>query len=211
MAADAQLSAQTRTEFGKGASRRLRRDGATPAVLYGHGAEPVHLALPAQETFLALRTTNALLEINVEGEKKPVLALVKQVQRNPIRPVIEHVDLLLVREGEKVQVEVSLVVVGEAERGSLLNQDLQTLTVMAPAIDIPTEFEVSVEGLEIGAQVLVSDVKLPEGVESMVEPETLIVSINAPIVEGETDEAAEGEEGAEGEGSSDAEGDDSEE
>lgn len=211
MAADAQLSAQTRTEFGKGASRRLRRDGATPAVLYGHGAEPVHLALPAQETFLALRTTNALLEINVEGEKKPVLALVKQVQRNPIRPVIEHVDLLLVREGEKVQVEVSLVVVGEAERGSLLNQDLQTLTVMAPATDIPTEFEVSVEGLEIGAQVLVSDVKLPEGVESMVEPETLIVSINAPIVEEETDEAAEGEEGAEGEESADAEGDDSEE
>ena len=102
MAADAKLNAQTRTEFGKGASRRLRRDGATPAVLYGHGTEPVHLALPAQETFLALRTVNALLEISVAGEKKPILALVKQVQRHAIRPVIEHIDLLLVKAGEKV-------------------------------------------------------------------------------------------------------------
>lgn len=211
MAADAQLNATTRTEFGKGASRRLRRDGATPAVLYGHGADPVHLALPAQETFLALRTANALLEISVDGEKKPVLALVKQVQRNAIRPVIEHVDLLLVREGEKVQVDVSLVVVGEAERGSLLNQDLQSLTVMAPATDIPTEVEVSVEGLEIGAQILVSDITLPEGVEAMVDGETLIVSVNAPSVEEEEDET-EGEEGVEGEESADdAEGDDSEE
>ncbi|MDO5675977.1 MAG: 50S ribosomal protein L25/general stress protein Ctc [Propionibacteriaceae bacterium] len=208
MAADAQLNATTRTEFGKGASRRLRRDGATPAVLYGHGTDPVHLALPAQETFLALRTVNALLEISVEGEKKPVLALVKQVQRNPIRPVIEHIDLLLVKAGEKVQVDVPLVVVGEAERGSLLNQDLQSLTVMAPAIDIPTEFEVSVEGLEIGAQILVSDVVLPEGVEAMIEGDTLIVSVNAPVVEAEADEAAEGEEAAE---AGDAEGDDSEE
>lgn len=211
MAADAQLNAKTRTEFGKGASRRLRRDGATPAVLYGHGTEPVHLALPAQETFLALRTVNALLEISVEGEKKPVLALAKQVQRHAIRPVIEHVDLLLVKADEKVQVDVPLIIVGEAERGSLLNQDLQSLTVMAPAIDIPTEFEVSVEGLEIGDQILVSDVKLPDGVESMIEGETLIVSVNAPVVEEETEEevdeeALEGEEGAE-----EAEGDDTEE
>lgn len=212
MAADAQLNATTRTEFGKGASRRLRRDGATPAVLYGHGSDPVHLALPAQETFLALRTANALLEIAVDGEKKPVLALVKQVQRNPIRPIIEHVDLLLVREGEKVQVDVSLVIVGEAERGSLLNQDLQSLTVMAPATDIPTEFEVSVEGLEIGAQVLVSDITLPDGVESTIDADTLIVSVNAPVVEEEEDETEEGEEGVEGEESDDdAEGDDTEE
>lgn len=207
--ADAQLNATTRTEFGKGASRRLRRDGATPAVLYGHGTDPLHLALPAQETFLALRTVNALLEITVEGEKKPVLALVKQVQRHAIRPVIEHIDLLLIRAGEKVQVDVPLIVVGEAERGSLLNQDLQNLTVMAPAIHIPTEFEVSVEGLEIGSHILVSDITLPDGVESMVDGETLIVSVNAPAVESE-DEGAEGTaaEGAEAEG---AEGDDADE
>lgn len=206
MAADAQLTAQTRTEFGKGASRRLRRDGATPAVLYGHGSDPLHLALPAQETFLALRTANALLKISVDGAKKPVLALVKQVQRHAIRPVIEHVDLLLVKAGEKVQVDVALVVVGEAARGSLLNQDLQTLTVLAPAVDIPNEFEVSVEGLAIGEHVYVSDVTLPEGVESLVDGETLIVSVNAPAVEGESAD----EEGAEGEEAG-AEGDDTEE
>lgn len=206
MAADAQLTAQTRTEFGKGASRRLRRDGATPAVLYGHGSDPLHLALPAQETFLALRTANALLEISVDGAKKPVLALVKQVQRHAIRPVIEHVDLLLVKAGEKVQVDVALVVVGEAARGSLLNQDLQTLTVLAPAVDIPSEFEVSVEGLAIGEHVYVSGLKLPEGVETLVDGETLIVSVNAPAVEGESAD----EEGAEGEEAG-AEGDDTEE
>lgn len=206
MAADAQLTAQTRTEFGKGASRRLRRDGATPAVLYGHGSDPLHLALPAQETFLALRTANALLEISVDGAKKPVLALVKQVQRHAIRPVIEHVDLLLVKAGEKVQVDVALVVVGEAARGSLLNQDLQTLTVLAPAVDIPNEFEVSVEGLAIGEHVYVSGLKLPEGVETLVDGETLIVSVNAPAVEGESAD----EEGAEGEEAG-AEGDDTEE
>lgn len=133
----------------------------------------------------------------------------KQVQRNPIRPIIEHVDLLLVREGEKVQVDVSLVLVGEAERGSLLNQDLQSLTVMAPATDIPTEFEVSVEGLEIGAQVLVSDITLPDGVESTIDADTLIVSVNAPVVEEEKDETEEGVEGEESD--DDAEGDDTEE
>lgn len=214
MAADAQLSAKTRTEFGKGASRRLRRDGSTPAVLYGHGTDPMHLALPAQEAFLALRTSNALLELTVEGEKKPVLALVKQVQRNAIHPTIEHIDLLLVREGEKVQVEVALIVTGESERGSLVNQDLQTLTVMAPAIDIPSEFEVSVQDLEIGDQVYVSQISLPEGVESMVDDEALVLSIVAPAVEEESEEETdeeglEGEEGAEGEESS--EDDDSEE
>ncbi len=114
--ADATLTATTRTEFGKGAARRLRRAGQTPAVLYGHGTDPVHLALSAQEAFLALRTANVLLEITVEGEKKPVLALPKQVQRDPISPVIEHIDLLLVKAGEKVTVDVPLVLVGEAER-----------------------------------------------------------------------------------------------
>lgn len=194
MAADAKLSAQTRTEFGKGASRRLRREGATPAVLYGHGEEPQHLALPAQETFLALRTSNALLEINVEGADKPVLALVKQIQRDPIRPVIDHIDLLIVKAGEKVEVDVALVLVGEAERGTLLNQDLVSITVLAPAVDIPTEFEISLDGLVIGDQILVSDVKLPEGVEAITEADAMVLSINSPSVESEdAADAAEGD------------------
>ncbi|MBB1509649.1 50S ribosomal protein L25/general stress protein Ctc [Tessaracoccus sp. MC1756] len=200
MAADAQLSATTRTEFGKGAARRLRREGGTPAVLYGHGMDPVHLALPAQETYLALRTSNALLEISIDGDKKPSLALVKQIQRDPIRPLIDHVDLLLVKAGEKVEVEVLLVLVGEAERGTLINQDLTTLTVLAPATDIPTELHVSLDGLVIGDQILVSDVKLPEGVEATGDPDALVLSVNAPVVESESEETAD-EEVAEGDDS----------
>ena len=194
MAADATLSAQTRTEFGKGAARRLRRAGQTPAVLYGHGTDPVHLALPAQEVFLALRTANALLEISIEGQKKPVLALPKQIQRDPILPTIDHVDLILVKAGEKVVVDVSLNFVGDAEKGAIVNHEVATISVLAPATDIPTEFEVSVEGLTVGDHILVSGIALPEGVEPAGDPEQLVVSIVAPAseaAEAEGDEAAE--------------------
>ena len=194
MAADATISAQIRTEFGKGAARRLRRAGQTPAVLYGHGTDPVHLALPAQETFLALRTANALLEIAVEGEKKPVLALPKQIQRDPILPAIDHIDLILVKAGEKVVVDVSLNFVGEAEKGAIVNHELMAISVLAPATDIPTEFDVSVEGLTVGDHILVSGIALPEGVEPAGDPEQLVVSIVAPAseaAEAEGDEAAE--------------------
>ena len=192
--ADAKLTATTRTEFGKGAARRLRRAGQTPAVLYGHGIEPMHLALNAHETFLALRTANALLEIAVEGEAKPILALPKQITRDPILPAIEHLDLILVKAGEKVTVDVQLILVGEAESGTLVNQDLVALSVLAPATDIPTEFEVSVQGLEVGAQILVSDIVLPEGVETAIEGDTLVLSVvPAPVAvletEGEGDAA----------------------
>lgn len=199
MAADVTLNATTRTEFGKGAARRLRRAGQTPAVLYGHGTDPVHLALPAQETFLALRAANVLLEIFVDGGKKSVLALPKQIHRDPIVPVIDHIDLLLVKAGEKVAVDVPLVIVGEAaDRASLVNQDLVSLPVLAPATDIPVEFEVSIEGMVIGDQIVVSDVKLPEGVEANAEADVLVLSIAAPVVaeEPEATEAAEGTEGA---------------
>lgn len=198
MAADATLSAQTRTEFGKGAARRLRRAGQTPAVLYGHGTDPVHLALPAQELFLALRTANALLEINVEGQKKPVLALPKQIQRDPILPTIDHVDLILVKAGEKVVVDVALNLVGEAEKGTIVNHELVAISVHAPATDIPTEFEVSVEGLTVGDHILVSDITLPEGVEAAVDGDLLVVSVVAPAAEEpEADAEAEGAEAAE--------------
>ena len=194
MAADATISAQIRTEFGKGAARRTRRAGQIPAVLYGHGTDPVHLALPAQEVFLALRTANALLEISIEGQKKPVLALPKQIQRDPILPAIDHVDLILVKAGEKVVVDVSLNFVGDAEKGAIVNHEVATISVLAPATDIPTEFEVSVEGLTVGDHILVSGIALPEGVEPAGDPEQLVVSIVAPAseaAEAEGDEAAE--------------------
>jgi large subunit ribosomal protein L25 len=197
MAADATLSAQIRTEFGKGAARRLRRAGQTPAVLYGHGTDPVHLALPAQEVFLALRTANALLEINVDGQKKPVLALPKQIQRDPILPVIEHIDLILVKAGEKVVVDVPLTFVGEAEKGAIVNHEIVAISVLAPATDIPIEFEVSVEGLAVGDHILVSGIALPEGVEPAGDADQLVVSVVAPAVEAPAADEAEGAEAAE--------------
>ncbi|HJE51687.1 MAG TPA: 50S ribosomal protein L25/general stress protein Ctc [Tessaracoccus flavescens] len=206
--ADVNISATKRDEFGKGAARRLRRAGQTPAVIYGHGTDPMHLALPAQETFLALRQPNVLLHLNIEGESKPVLALPKQVTRDAILPIIQHVDLLLVKAGEKVTVDVPLHFTGEAERGNLVNVDLNSLSVLAPATNIPTEFEVSIEGLTAGDQVLVSDVKLPEGVEAAVDGETLVLNvIVAPVVELESteDEAAEGEAADAGAADEDAE------
>lgn len=201
--ADNQLTAVTRSEFGKGAARRLRRSGQVPAVLYGREADTVHIALPAQETFLILRQANVLLEIAIDGESKPVMALPKQVTRDPITGFLVHVDLVIVRAGEKVTVEVALVLTGEAERGSMVNQDLTTLTVSAPATAIPEEIEVSIEGMVIGDQILAGDVKLPEGVESLQDPEDMILNITPPpVVEldepSEDDEAA--EEGADEEG-----------
>lgn len=200
--ADFTLKAAQRTEFGKGASRRARRDGQTPAVIYGHGTDPIHLLLPAKELFLALRTANALFELTIEGEKKPVLALPKQIQRHAILPEIEHVDFIIVKAGEKVAVDVAIVITGEPQPGLLVNQDLNSLPVLAPVSSIPEQIEVSVEDLEVGANVYVSDATLPEGVEATVEPDTLIASIVAPAAEVEEDEedaeAAEGEE-AEGE------------
>ena len=198
--ADVNLTATTRTEFGKGASRRLRRAGSTPAVLYGHGTDPVHLALPARETFLALRQANVLLQITVEGQK-PFLALPKQVQRHAILHSVEHIDLVLVKAGEKVTVDVPLVFSGEAVRGALVNHELNSLTVLAPATDIPNELHVSIEDLAIGSHLSVSDITLPEGVEAAVEGDVVVVSVTqAPVQdlgEGSAEEAAEGDAAAE--------------
>lgn len=187
------LESLVRDEFGKGAARRLRRDGRVPAVLYGHGTETVHLALPGHETLLALRTANALLEISYDGQEQ--LALPRQVQRDPIRGDIEHVDLLLVKRGEKVVVEVPLSIQGDAAPDTLVVVDLQSLLVEAPAIAIPDELVVSVEGLEIGAQVFAKDLDLPKDVTLAGDPEEMILSVNPPVVQdlGEEPEAAEGE------------------
>lgn len=190
------LDAQPRNEFGKGASRRLRREGRIPAVIYGHGIDPVHLSLHGHETLLALRTANALLEMDVDGKSQ--LALPRQVQRDPVTGFIEHVDLLLVRRDEKVQVEVPLVVTGEAAPDTLVSVDLQALLVEAPAVAIPDELTVSVEGLEIGAQIFAQDVELPADVTLAGEPEAMVLSVNAPVVQdlGDEDEAEEATEEA---------------
>jgi len=174
---EVKLTAELRTEFGKGAARRIRRANNVPAVLYGHGTDPVHITLPGHETLLALRTANALLSIDVDGASQ--LALPKQVQRDPIKHTIEHVDLVLVRRGEKVSVDVQVHIQGEAADETLVVVDANTVTIEAEATHIPTEIVVSIEGLTAGTQILASDLVLPEGSKLDMDPETLIVNITA--------------------------------
>ena len=191
--ADVKLAAETRTEFGKGAARRIRRDSKVPAVVYGHGAEPVHITLPGHELLLALRTPNVLLSLDIEG--KTQLAIPKAVQRDAIKGFLEHVDLLLVKRGEKVTVEVPVHAEGElAAGGNLLEHVLNALPVEAEATHIPESFTVSVEGLEAGSSVLAKDIKLPKGTTLAVEEDTVVLQVLAAQAE----EAPEGEE-AEGE------------
>jgi large subunit ribosomal protein L25 len=175
---ESKIAAVSRTEFGKGAARRTRRAGLVPAVLYGHGTEPVHLALPGHEVLLALRVANAVLEISVDGAKTQ-LALAKQVQRNPIRGSIEHLDLVIVRKGEKVTVEVALVVVGEHPSDRMILMDQQTISLEVEATHIPTSVEIDVTDLEIGDTVTAKDLKLPAGAVFPGEPDDLMLSVAA--------------------------------
>ena len=174
------LTAQARTEFGKGAARRIRREHQVPAVVYGHGTDPQHIQLPGHDTMLALKNANALLSI-VVGDAKPVLALVKDVQRDPVRQVIEHVDLVIVRRGEKVQVDVPVHVVGEAAPETVVTVENQTLLLEAEATHIPTQVEVSVEGLAAGTQVLAGQLTLPEGSTLAIDDDVLVVNITQQI------------------------------
>ncbi|GAA1922148.1 50S ribosomal protein L25/general stress protein Ctc [Nocardioides marmoribigeumensis] len=176
---ETKLTAETRTEFGKGAARRIRREHKVPAVLYGHGTDPVHITLPGHDTMLALKHggTNALLAIDVDG--KETLVLPKQVQRHPVKGELEHLDLLIVRRGEKVVVEVPVHVVGEAASETLVTVDHATLSVEAEATHIPDFFEVSVEGAEAGTQILAKDVELPSGSALMTDAEALVVNVSA--------------------------------
>ncbi|MDX6281211.1 MAG: large subunit ribosomal protein [Kribbellaceae bacterium] len=176
--AEVKIQAESRTEFGKGAARRIRRDHKVPAVLYGHGTDPVHITLPGHDTMLALKTANALLLIEVEGSES-LLALPKQVQRDPIKNTIEHVDLVIVKRGEKVQVEISVHLEGEAVSETLVVLENATILVEAEATHIPDGVTVSIEGLDAGAQIHASDLKLPAGTTLAVEPDTLIVNITA--------------------------------
>jgi large subunit ribosomal protein L25 len=190
---EVKLTAELRTEFGKGAARRIRRAHKVPAVLYGHGTAPIHISLPGHETLLALRTANALLSIEVNGSSQ--LALPKQVQRDPLKHTIEHVDLVIVRRGEKVTVDVRVHVEGEAAPDTLIVVDHNSVPVEAEATHIPQQIVVSVEDLPPGTQILARDLQLPAGSTVVdLDPETLIVNItNAPTVEAMEAELAEAE------------------
>jgi len=175
---ESKIAAVSRTEFGKGAARRTRRAGLVPAVLYGHGTDPVHLSLPGHELLLALRVANAVLEISVDGTGTQ-LALAKQVQRDPIRSDIEHVDLVIVRKGEKVTVEVALVVVGSVPADRMVLMDQQTIALEVEATHIPTSVEIDVTGLEIGDSIAAKDLKLPTGAVFSGDPDDLMLSVSA--------------------------------
>lgn len=191
--AEIRLSAELRDKFGKGAARQLRRSGKIPAVLYGHKQENVHLALPEHDLFMALKTPNVLLNLDIAGKSQ--LALPKAVQKDPVRRTIEHVDLLLVRRGEKVTVEVPISTVGEIAPGGLLEHTLTALAVEAEATNIPGSIEISVEGLEPGTQVLAKDVELPAGISLAIDPEHVVLHVlTAPTAEQMSGEQAEGAE-----------------
>lgn len=179
--ADLTLTAQSRTEFGKGAARRIRRAQQIPAVMYGHGTEPVHITLPGHETMLALKNPNALLTIVIDGRDQ--LALAKDVQRDPIRPVIEHIDLIVVRRGERVTVDVLVHVVGEAAPDTMVTVETQQLQLEVAATDIPQNVEVTVEGLNAGTQVHASQIPLPAGATLVTDPEILVVNVTGAITE----------------------------
>jgi large subunit ribosomal protein L25 len=219
------IKAESRTEFGKGAARRIRRADKVPAVIYGHGNDPIHVTLPGHETWIALKHggANALLELDIDGSTQ--LALTKQVQVDPIRRTLEHIDFVAVIKGEKVTVEVPVHLNGEAARETLVVTDTTTIQLEAEATNIPEYVEVDIAGLEAGTQILASDLILPTGSVLLLDPETLIVNITqaqtAEEVEAELEEAEaeagiereeheEPTEGAEGEAAESAEGGDGE-
>ena len=221
MAEDLKINAEARTEFGKGAARRIRRDDKVPAVIYGHGNDPQHITLPGHETMMALKHggTNALLYITIEG--KTVIALTKQVQADPIKGFLEHIDFVEVKKGEKVTVEIPVHVLGESKADAMTVTELNTVSVEAEATNIPDYIEVSVEDAEVGFHVLAKDLELPEGSLLLTDDEALVVNVvHAPTAEEveaeleeaeaeagierdeseeEAEEAAEGDESAEGE------------
>ena len=199
---EVKISAELRTEFGKGGARRTRRAGLVPAVLYGHGEKPQHIALPAREFAAAIRHggLNQVFTIDIAGATGTTLALPKAIQRDPIKDTYEHVDLLIVKRGEKVQVDVPVTLTGEAGRNTLVVHESNTLAVVADALHLPAGFEVSIEGREAGSQVTAGDVQLPKGVELAVEPDFVLAVLSqaqtAEQLEGESAEGASAAEAA---------------
>lgn len=189
------IVAERRTEFGKGAARRLRRDNKVPGVIYGHGADTQHIALPAHELMLALKNSNALMALELaEGVE---LVLPKSVQRDPVRYTIEHVDLVAVKRGEKVTVEVPVQTEGKIAPGGLLEHVNDTITLEAEATHIPESLTISVEGLEVGQSIHAQDVELPEGSTLAADPDLVVVHVLSAQIAEEIEEPTEAEEGAE--------------
>jgi large subunit ribosomal protein L25 len=202
---EVKISAEARTEFGKGGARRTRRAGKVPAVLYGHGEAPKHIALPAREFAAAIRHggVNQIFNITL-ADGTEALALPKAIQRDPLKDTFEHVDLLIVRRGEKVTVEVPVHLVGEAAKGTLIINEHDRIAITADALHLPEFLEASIEGMEAGSHVTAGDIKLPAGIELAGDPESIITVISvaptAEQLEGELPEApaeAEEEEAAE--------------
>ncbi|HAQ59527.1 MAG TPA: 50S ribosomal protein L25 [Microbacterium sp.] len=175
---DTKVHAELRTSFGKGFARRLRAAGKIPAVIYGHGEAPVHVALPGHQVALLLRRANAVLELDVEGTNQ--LTLVKDVQKDPVHQVIEHIDLLVVKKGEKIEVDVPITLVGESFPGTITNLDNNTVLLEVEATHIPQSIEVDVEGLEDGTHITAADLKLPRGASLAGAPDMLIAAISVP-------------------------------
>lgn len=187
MSDDNKVVAELRENFGKGYARRLRAAGQIPAVIYGHGTDPVHVALPGHEMSLIVRHPNAVVDLDIAGKHQ--LTLVKDVQKDPVRQIIEHIDLLVVKKGEKVQVNVPLHVVGESFSGTIVNLDQASIALEVEATHIPEAIEVSVEGLEEGTQINAGDLELPKGAALTIEADTLILSITVPAATEAAEEA----------------------
>ena len=205
------IPATLRTDFGKGYARRVRANDQIPAVIYGHGAEPLHVILPGHDMMLASRNPNAVLEINVDGEGH--LAMIKEVQRHAVRPEILHIDLLTVRRGERVEVEIPVHVEGEVAPTAIHNVEENVLVVEADALKVPEYLEVDIADLEAGEHVYAKDVTLPGGVTLVSDPELLVVNVSEPIEQdlGEEPETEDEEtEGEQSEGESEESSEDSE-
>ncbi|KQQ08870.1 50S ribosomal protein L25 [Rathayibacter sp. Leaf296] len=180
--------AELRTSFGKGAARKIRAQDKIPAVLYGHGTEPQHVTLPGHQVLLLTRKANAILELDIDGT--PQTTLVKDIQRDPVRQIIEHIDLVVIKLGEKVSVDIPVHVEGEAAPGTLVSIDANTLSLEVDATKIPQSIVISVEGLEAGTQIAAGDVVLPDGATLVTEADVLVVNVTAEVEQdlGEEDE-----------------------
>ncbi|HEV7949385.1 MAG TPA: 50S ribosomal protein L25/general stress protein Ctc [Glaciihabitans sp.] len=190
--ADNNLKAEVRTSFGKGAARKIRALNKIPAVIYGHGTEPQHVTLPGHEVALIIRKSNQVLDLDINGKSQ--LALVKDVQKDPVRQIIEHLDLIVVRKGEKVTVDVTVRVEGEPAAGLTYMQDSVSVSIEAEATHIPEFFTVSIEGAEEGTSIYAKDIELPSGSTLIGDPEQLIVNVTTPEeVDLGEDEGAEAE------------------
>ena len=183
---DTKVHAELRENFGKGYARRLRASGKIPAVIYGHGTDPVHVALPGHQVALLIRRANVVLELDVNGTQQ--LTLVKDVQKDPVHQIIEHIDLLVVKKGEKIQVDVPIVVVGESAPGTIANLDAVSISLEVEATHIPQNIELDIEGLEDGTHITAADLTLPKGAVLVADPETLVVAISVPSSAGDADE-----------------------